>query len=244
VSFEPGGAAAPDWTRLSDDPNDREAKRAVQRYLDQVRRVHTDCGLLEFIERELEGRSVLDIGVVSHSARYFDQPDWRHGRIARRASRCVGVDILAPLVEELWQRGFDVRCVDATSGADLGERFERVFIGDVLEHVENSVALARFAARHLAPGGRILAATPNPFSRKFFRRFRRDGTAIVNLDHLCWITPTQAMEIARRAGLGLSAYHLAKRFSPARLWLKRIAWRFAPLEYSFPDFVYEFSLRD
>lgn len=242
--MEPASPAPPDWTRLTDDPNDREARRAMRRYLADARRVHTDCDLLEFVERVLDDRTVLDIGVVSHAARYFDQPDWRHGRIAQRARRCVGIDILEPLVAELCQRGFDVRCVDATSEADIGERFERVFIGDVLEHVDNMVALLRFAGRHLAPAGRILATTPNPFSRKFFRQFRRDGTAIVNLDHLCWVTPTQAMEIARRAGLVLSAYHLAKRFSPARLLVKRLAWRFAPLEYSFPDFVYEFSLRD
>lgn len=240
----PDRQAALDWTRVSDDPNNRDAQRAVLRYLAAARRVHTGCGLLEFVERELDGRTVLDIGVVSHSARYFDQPDWRHGRIARRAARCVGIDILAPLVDELRQRGFDVRCVDATSDADIGERFERVFIGDVLEHVDNMVALLRFAARHLAPGGRILATTPNPFSRKFFRRFRREGTAIVNLDHLCWVTPTQAMELARRAGLVLCAYHLAKRFSPARRLLKRLAWRLTPAEYSFPDFAYEFSLRE
>lgn len=240
---EHGAPAAPDWTRLSDDPNNRDAQRAVQRYLGSVRQVHTDSGLLEFIEQCVAQRSVLDIGVVSHSARYFDQPDWRHGRIARRARRCVGIDILAPLVAELNQRGFHVLCVDATSGADIGERFERVFIGDVLEHVDDAVALLRFAARHLEAGGRVYATTPNPFSRKFWRRFRRDGTAIVNLDHVAWITPTQAMEIGRRAGLALSAYHLIKRFSPLRLLLKRLAWRFAPLEYSFPDFVYEFAVR-
>lgn len=243
MSAEQAEPAAPDWTQLSDDPNNRDAQRAVQRYLESVRQVHTDRGLLEFIEQRVAQRSVLDIGVVSHSARYFDQPDWRHGRIARRASRCVGIDILAPLVAELNQRGFQVLCVDATSNEDIGERFELVFIGDVLEHVDNTVALLRFAARHLAPGGRVYATTPNPFSRKFWRRFRRDGTAIVNLDHLCWITPTQAMEIGRRAGLALSGYHLIKRFSPASLLLKRLAWRFAPLEYSFPDFVYEFKVR-
>lgn len=243
MNLKQGEPAAPDWTRASDDPNNREAQRATQRYLAAVRQVHTDCSLLEFIEQRVEQRSVLDIGVVSHSARYFDQPDWRHGRIARHARRCVGIDILAPLVAELNQRGFHVLCVDATSEADIGERFELVFIGDVLEHVDNAAALLRFAARHLEAGGRVYATTPNPFSRKFWRRFRRDGTAIVNLDHVCWITPTQAMEIGRRAGLALSAYHLIKHFSPARLLVKRLAWRFAPLEYSFPDFVYEFSVR-
>ena len=48
---------------------------------------------------------MLDIGVVSHSARYFDLPDWRHGRIHKAASYCVGIDILEPLVKELNERG-------------------------------------------------------------------------------------------------------------------------------------------
>lgn len=229
-----------DWTRLSDDPNNGPAKDAVREYLLRVRRVHTDIDLNGFIDALADGRSVLDIGVVSHSARYFEQPDWRHGRIAKRARRCVGLDILEPLVKELNARGFNVVCADATSDADLGERFELAFIGDVLEHVNDTVRLLRFAARHLAPGGRIFATTPNPFSLKFYRRFRRDGTAIVNLDHMCWITPTQALEIARRAGIELAAYHLVKRYSPAAAALRRLAWKFRPLEWSFPDFVYEF----
>lgn len=233
--------AAIDWTRLTDDPNNAAAKNAVREYLRSIRQVHTDAGLLQFIESLVAGRTVLDIGVVSHSARYFDQPEWRHGRIAKLARRCLGVDVIEPLVEQLNARGFDVVCADATSEADLGERFEVVFIGDVLEHVNDGTRLLRFASRHLAPGGRIFATTPNPFSRKFYRRFRLDGTAIVNLDHMCWITPTQALEIGRRAGVGLVAYHLVKRFTPARRALKRLVWRIAPLEWSFSDFVYEFA---
>jgi hypothetical protein len=86
----------------------------------------------------------------------------------------------------------------------------------------------------------VVATTPNPFSRKFYRRFRVDGTPIVNLDHVRWITPTHALEMGRRAGLGLVAYHLVKRFSPAKRVLKRLAWKFSPLEWSFGDFVYEY----
>jgi 2-polyprenyl-3-methyl-5-hydroxy-6-metoxy-1,4-benzoquinol methylase len=229
-----------DWTRISDDPNNGAAKKAVLDYLLAARRVHTDAGLDEFIDALVEGKSVLDIGVAAHAARYLDQPGFRHARIARRARRCVGLDVLEPLVKELNARGFNVVCADATSDADLGERFELVFIGDVLEHVNDTTALLRFAARHLAAGGRVFATTPNPFSRKFYRGFRRDGTAIVNLDHICWITPTQALEIARRAGIELAAYHLVKRYSPAAAALHRLAWRLAPVEWSFPDFVYEF----
>jgi 2-polyprenyl-3-methyl-5-hydroxy-6-metoxy-1,4-benzoquinol methylase len=230
-----------DWTRISDDPNNAQAKAAVRDYLLRVRQVHTDIDLLGFIESLVTGKSVLDIGVAEHSVRYVERPSWRHGRIAARATRCLGVDVLKDLVDELKARGFNVVCVDATSDADLGERFEVAFIGDVLEHVNDATRLLQFAARHLLPGGRVYASTPNPFSRKFYKRFRRDGTAIANLDHVAWITPTQAMEIARRAGRRLAAYHLVKRYSALQLAVHRISWRFTPLEWSFPDFVYEFA---
>ena len=78
------------------------------------------------------------------------------------ARRCVGVDVIEELVAELNARGFNVACVDATSEHDLGERFEIVFIGDVLEHVNDPSRLLAFGARHLAPEGRIYATTPNP----------------------------------------------------------------------------------
>jgi 2-polyprenyl-3-methyl-5-hydroxy-6-metoxy-1,4-benzoquinol methylase len=229
-----------DWTRLSDDPNNREAMRQARRHLLAQRQIHADRDLLRFVVEAVQGKRVLDIGVVSHAARYFDEPGWRHGRIRAAAQYCVGVDILEPLVNELNTRGFNVRCVDATSEADLDERFDVVFIGDVIEHVDNAVALLRFAGRHLASAGRLLVATPNPFSRKFFRRFQRQGVALVNLDHVSWITPTMALELGRRSGLTLRAYHLIKPMAPLKRVLKRLAWRFTPPDYTFPDYVYEF----
>jgi SAM-dependent methyltransferase len=233
-----------DWTRISDDPNNRAAKAEVLALLRVLRKVHTDTDLTGFVERTVAGKRVLDIGVVSHSARYFDEPGWRHGRIHRAAGYCLGLDILEQLVEELNRRGFNVRCVDATSDIDLGERFDTVFIGDVMEHVDNPSALLLFAKRHLARDGHILAATPNPFSRKFMRQFFRDGVMVVNLDHMAWFTPTMALEISRRIGMRFSAYHLIKSIGGASGALKKLAWRLgiSPVEYSFPDYLFEFSL--
>jgi 2-polyprenyl-3-methyl-5-hydroxy-6-metoxy-1,4-benzoquinol methylase len=229
-----------DWTRHSDDPNDSATKRLVRDRLLAARRIHPDLDLTEFVVNSARGKRVLDIGVVSHAARYIRDPNWRHGKIREVASRCVGIDILEKLVGELKAQGFDVRCVDATSSEDLGERFDLVFAGDVMEHVDNAVALLAFAARHLDPGGRLFAATPNPFSRKFYRRFRREGVAMINLDHVAWITPTMALELGRRAGLALQAYHLVKTIAPWKRPLERFAWRFVPPEYTFADFLYEF----
>jgi SAM-dependent methyltransferase len=216
-----------DWTTVSDDPNNREAKAAVRAWLKTAQTAYRQCDLLGHIEAWSRGKRVLDIGVVSHSARYFDLPDWRHGRIHKAAVVLRRHRHPGTAGRGTQRRGFNVRCVDATSEADMGERFDVVFIGDVVEHVDNAVLLLKFAARHLAPGGRLFVTTPNPFSRKFFRQFKRDGVMVVNLDHIAWITPTLAMELARRAGIALAAYHLVKRFSPAALLLKRLH-RLAP----------------
>lgn len=235
-----------DWTRISDDPNNSAAKTEVRVLLPILRKVHTNTDLTGFVEKAVAGKRVLDIGVVSHSARYFEQPGWRHGRIHRAAAYCLGLDILEPLVAELNRRGFNVRCVDATSSLDLGERFDTVFIGDVMEHVDNPSALLLFAKRHLSAGGRIFAATPNPFSRKFVRQFFRQGVVVVNLDHMAWFTPTMALEISRRIGLRLTAYHLVKPMGGISYAAKKLAWRLgvSPIEYSFPDYLFEFSLAE
>lgn len=233
-----------DWTQISDDPNNSEAKQTVRTLLPRLRQIHTDIDLIGYMEQVVRGKRVLDIGVVSHSARYFDEPGWRHGRIAAAAGYCLGIDILKPLVEKLRNKGFNVVCMDATSDADIGERFDVIFIGDVIEHVENPAALLRFSARHLSDDGRLLVATPNPFSRKFVRQFQREGIMVVNLDHVAWFTPTMALELARRCNLHFSAYHLTKPYSGLRLFVKRLMWRIglARVEYSFPDHLFEFTL--
>lgn len=231
-----------DWTQLSDDPNNSEAKRLVKRYLLAARQIHMNMDLTQYVLEAATGLRVLDVGVAAHAARYINDPGWRHARIHAVAARCVGVDILESLVKELRARGYDVRCVDATSQADLEERFDLVFIGDVIEHVDNPAALLRFAGRHLAPAGRLLVATPNPFSRKFYRRFRRDGLVMTNLDHVAWFSQTMALELGRRAGLVLHAYHLVKPIAPWKQPLKRLAWRYFAPEYTFPDFLFEYRV--
>jgi len=232
-----------DWTRLSKDPNDAAVRRRVLLELRARRELHTDCNLVDLVLQRVEGRRVLDIGVVAHTMRYVERKDWRHALVARRAAYCLGIDILADEIERLRAAGYNVRIADATSDEDLNERFEVVFVGDVIEHVDNPVRLLAFARRHLLPEGVVLAATPNPFSRKFFRQFARDGTMVTNLDHVAWITPSMALELGRRAGLELRRYHLAKRL-PANLLARaarKLGRMFTPVEMPYPDYLYEFA---
>jgi SAM-dependent methyltransferase len=193
------------WRRISTDPNARE----VQAYLHDVLRrarqgpISDPQGfLLDFVR----DRSVLDIGVVAHTIEQTRDPRWRHQLIKGVAASVVGVDVLEEPVQQLRDRGYDIRLVDATSDADLGARFARVVIGDVIEHVDDPVALLRFAGRHLEPGGQVLCSTPNPTYIGTILTGLREGVVVVNAEHVTWITPSMAVELAQRAGLRLASY--------------------------------------
>lgn len=193
------------WRTVNENPNAPDVQALLREELARRKR-----GLIpdsaDFLRDFVAGRSVLDVGVVQHDLGKVELPTWKHGRIKKWASRAVGVDILPGAVDELNARGFDVRCVDATSDVDLGERFERVVLGDVIEHVDSPVGLLRFARRHLAPGGLVLCSTPNPFFITYVVQSLRFGRYIPNAEHVVWITPTMALELAHRAELELEEY--------------------------------------
>jgi len=53
------------------------------------------------------------------------------------------------------------------------------------------------------------------------------------------------MEMARRTGLDLKAYHLIKPMSPLKRRLKELlTWRFEPAELTFPDYLYELTIKN
>ena len=236
---------AMDWTVISSDPNNPQAKRAVAQHLQSLQIPYADRELMDVVMDAAKGKTVLDIGVVAHNRRYIDSPQWRHRMLRNVSKHILGIDILKDLIEELKGEGFNVRQVDAMSETDLNERFDLVFIGDVIEHVDNPSLLLKFAARHMTKGGRILVATPNPFSRKFVRQFLREGVMVTNLDHVAWFTPGMALELGRRLGLELTGVHLAKAFKPFSRRIRTLAWSMPflrmPMEYSFPDYLFEYS---
>jgi len=229
--------AMPDWTTISSDPNDPEAMGAVRSWLETIRRIHPGTRPLEVVLERIAGQKVLDIGICEHDERYIRDPGWKHNRIREQARDVLGIDIIEPLIDRLAAEGYRVRAADATGDEDLGERFDAVVIGDVIEHVNDPVALLRFAARHLADAGSIYVSTPNPFSKRVAKKVLREGMFVANLDHVFWVTPSQAMELARRSGLELYEYGCfinRRRLQRARLF------RRPPSEAHTDDYLYCF----
>ena len=188
-----------DRTLLGKDPNGREATKQVSAFLKRISRSY-DGDKPKLISVACRGKRVLDIGAGEHSTDYFNE-DWEHAIYKKFASRIVAVEIDPELCAFYNEKGFDFRCVDATSQFDLGERFDFIYCGDVIEHVENPVALVRFISRHLAPGASCMIVTPNPMHARFRNaaKARGDFFFISNLEHVSWVGPTHMLEILRRS---------------------------------------------
>ena len=197
------------WSQINRDPLASTSSNYVRanlrdRYLGRITNYD------DLWNTYVQGRDVLDIGVVEHQIDYVNREGWKHRRLKNLAKRIVGIDILKEEVATLSKMGFDVHVVDATSDADIGERFDVVYIGDVIEHVNDPVKLLRFAARHMRPSGLTIVTTPCPWWWKHLAKVVHHGSFIENVDHITWITPSNALEIINRAGLTLHGYFTAE----------------------------------
>jgi SAM-dependent methyltransferase len=236
-----------DWRQISSDPTNKEAQLLLDGALREITRIEA-ISREEMVLEFCRGRSVLDIGAGEHDPSFYSLDGWEHGQIVKVASKAVAVEIDPKLCEFYREKGFDFRCLDATSDVDLGERFERIFIGDVIEHVNDPVALLRFAGRHLAPGGAVLVTTPNPFApRVLGKRAKMDTYYVMaNLEHTRWMSTSTMYEVSRRAGLEMSAlrWPLCKRAAPGfkkswAIFTKRLALMAGPIERAFHEYAFE-----
>lgn len=241
-----------DWTAQTKDPSNKQVGRQLQAFLVSLTAFYTGSRA-DFLRDYFHNMRVLDIGAGEHDPSYYREDRWEHGIITKVAAYSLGVDINQEVCDHYTAKGYQFRCVDATSQTDLGERFDRVFMGDVVEHVNNPVALLQFGKRHLNTGGRILLSTPNPFALSYLTGRRRRGDMpffIVNFEHTCWVTPTNANELARRAGLQFTRMYFSKPdwagVRTPKAFLKRLGQALLRMlnleELAHKEFIYEFSV--
>ncbi len=142
----------------------------------------------------MDGKNVLDMGCSNGMTR----EDWLHGQISGVAERLVGLDIDEGAVAELIERGLDMRFGNAED-FDLGETFDVVFGGEMIEHLENPGGMLRSVLRHLGPDGQLVLTTPNAFAFPNFV-YRIKGQARINGDHTCWYCEDTLAQLLGRVG--------------------------------------------
>jgi len=131
----------------------------------------------------------------------------------RGAGRVRGVERDPEPASRARARGLDVASVDLDDpswpSALGGERFDRVILGDVVEHLGDPRAtLARIAGLVLAPRGRILLSVPNVAHASvrlslLVGDFDRTDLGILDRTHLHFFTRRSLHALLRDAGLAV-----------------------------------------
>jgi SAM-dependent methyltransferase len=163
---------------------------------------------VRFIEEASRGKVVLDLGCIRHNAEFaVKDPNWLHGKIKAVAKKVVGVDYVKDEVAKLQDGAYDIVYGDVCKPLDLTEKFDLIVAGDLIEHLTNFDGFFENCNRLLAPGGKLLITTPNPFygGEFHFVAFRR--LYLLNPEHTCWIDPLALAQLAGRFGFKMTEAH-------------------------------------
>lgn len=154
------------------------------------------------LEEACRGRRVLDLGCIDHSWRTAVElgDRWLHARLAAVADGIVGVDILADDARALSERGFDIRVGDVED-LDLGETFDVVVAGDLIEHLGRPLEFLHSIARHCHGGSRVYVSTPNPFNLEQVLHIVAGDGPRVNPQHVTWFDPEVLWQLVERSPL-------------------------------------------
>jgi 2-polyprenyl-3-methyl-5-hydroxy-6-metoxy-1,4-benzoquinol methylase len=210
-----------DWTKVSNNPIDPAMLDAWQAFYDQkivrfniFHEKHRDERILELCRFTTNGNiKLLDIGFAEHGVEFAKQPDWFHRKLRLFGGNTIyGLDINAKVVQEIstLTKYENLITGDATNPAFIvaGGGFDVIHAGDVIEHLSNLGGFLEFCKNNLMHGGRIVITTPNPCGPDAYKTWKDCGI-IANMEHTCWITPTNMNELCRRAGLTFSESHYA-----------------------------------
>lgn len=155
---------------------------------------------------------------MNHTTESTVTASWLHEHVRAAAAYCLGLDVLEAPVARLSERGYNVREFDVTAGGHLGETFDLVIAGELLEHLGHPQRLFDFARDHLAPGGRLILSTPHPYYLTRTVLFLRNR-AVESVDHVAFYFPSGVAELAERSGLRLAEYRGV--LVPIRSWRGR-----------------------
>jgi 2-polyprenyl-3-methyl-5-hydroxy-6-metoxy-1,4-benzoquinol methylase len=148
---------------------------------------------------------VLDIGCVNHKAECSKKDTWLHKHIRQKCKNVKGMDIEKEEVEKLNQLGFDVIWGDCED-FDLGEKYDVVIAGELVEHLSNPGRFLSNVRMHLRPEGRFILSVPNAYCYYNILSVIFRGRVPVNDQHVCWYDKRTLRSLLERHGFRITAF--------------------------------------
>jgi SAM-dependent methyltransferase len=128
--------------------------------------------------------------------------------IAANGARVVGIEIdkeAAEMAKQNCRRVVSCNLNSLEWVCEVGERFDLVTYGDVLEHLTNPVEVLRQTRQLLKSGGRVLICLPNIAhwtirAKLLAGNFPYESTGILDFTHVRFFTVESAKEFIAEAG--------------------------------------------
>ncbi len=151
------------------------------------------------------GRRVAHVGFadVGCELTHRERGRWLHAQLADAASSIVGLDVTADAVEAACAEGYEAYAVDCTSLEDLRalelQPFDRVVVGEVIEHVDDPGGLLQAVGQLVRGGGDIVLTTPN--ARRFVDLvLALTGREVIHPDHVAIYSARTLTALLERHG--------------------------------------------
>lgn len=176
-----------------------------------------------------DGPTVLDLGVVQHSAENASNDDWLHARLVDAFEDVVGVDYLESEVMKLNRQGYTVIDADVET-MDVPVMADTIVIGELIEHLSNPGLMLDRLHGHLKPEGKVILSTPNPWYVAHLRNGLR-GRMQINEEHTAWFGPVVLGQLLGRHGFEVSRTEFV---GPSHGGLTGAIQRFGPVVFGWP----------
>ena len=185
---------------------------------------------MDVIEPLVRAGSVLDMGIVDSRRGKRDSGSQLKTKTVTSLFRKIcdknpdtlGVDIDAEGIEILNKHGFNTRHENVIT-MDLGQTFDTIVAGELIEHLPNPGTFLENMSRHLKPDGPLVITTPNPFYSKQVWKIWRHSQPSVHEEHTCWFDPITLNTLCQMSGLKVDKIYWVQK---KKSFLKTLPARF------------------
>jgi len=171
---------------------------------------------IKFAVKYCAQKTVLDIGCVQHNPENYKSKYWLHKALKEVSNKIIGIDLHKPGIEFLNERGFKVIYADAQQ-FDLGEKFDVIMAGDIIEHLEDFHGFLNSCQRHMHDESRLLISTPNPWYWRQIVKIATSKEINCNPEHTCWFCLRTLRQLLKRHNFAIGEVVFGSRYLSDRI---------------------------